>query len=78
MPRPAYKHLKDRVNLNIDITRKVQKLLDDTMRLADASNRTETIRRAISLYHLVLERQAAGESFFTVDQQGNKKELLLA
>ena len=73
---PAAK-ANDRVRLSLDISPKVRDQLDLLERKTEAGSITEVVRRALSLYDLVVEHQGEGGKLIFRHSDGDDEVLLV-
>lgn len=63
----------ERVRLSLDVTQRIRALLDDLALRTEAHTITEVIRRALSLYDLVIEHQEEEGSLIFRHKDGTEE-----
>lgn len=74
---PRIKRKEPRVRLNLELTENVVDRLERLRELSEADSRTEVIRRALSVYDLLLEQSNQGATLILRYEDQSEKEVLL-
>ena len=68
----------ERQRIQLDLTPKMADLLDDLVERTGAASRAEVIRRAISVYNLLLLETEKGRRIEVAGPRGERERVLLA
>ena len=65
--------VKKRVRLSLDITKEQKKMMDELQVKTLSGSLAEVIRRAMALFHLVIDVQSEGGKVIIQDADGNQE-----
>jgi Arc/MetJ-type ribon-helix-helix transcriptional regulator len=68
---------KEKLRVQLELSEKMRELIDRLVVETEASSRAEVIRRALSIYAIVLDEAAAGKRVEVVDTQTKERERLI-
>lgn len=74
---PKNSQNEDRIRLNLELHPEVKDQLDLLQKTTKASSLTEVIRRALALYHFVVDRNREGEILFVEKADGSKEKVII-
>jgi metal-responsive CopG/Arc/MetJ family transcriptional regulator len=66
-----------KVRLNLELAEEVVLRLDELARLSGSTNRTEVIRRALSMYDVLLTKSVRGAELLIRESDGTERSVLL-